>query len=715
MKQVFIKKGDVLVIEVPSPTINEDEILVQVHYSCISSGTELAGITMSAKPLYKKAMEKPQNIIKVFDLIKEKGIKDTILRIRSKVDIKSPVGYSAAGIVLETGKNITGFKLGDRVACAGAGIANHAEFIAVPQNLTVKVPENISLREASTVALGAIAMQGIRRADLRIGENAVIIGLGILGQLTHQILKASCIKTIGVDLNSSRIKKSVETGLNHGINPNEVNVVDEVIGKTNFLGADSVIITAASISNTVINQSIEMCRKKGKVIIVGDVALNIKREELYKKEIDLLISTSYGPGRYDEKYERKGFEYPYPYIRWTENRNMEAYLELISQSKIDVNVLIEKIYSIGNAEKAYKDLKDPSDAPLIILLEYGGKNLTDKKILLRSSTGRDNSITDTRIKVGIIGAGSFTKDIHLPNLEKLSDLFSIYAVCDKDSGNADNIAKRYRANYSTTDYDYIIQDSNVNMVIISTRHNLHAEIAIKAAEKGKAILLEKPMALNQVELENLMNILKKRRVPFTIGFNRRFSSISQKIYYLVSRRENPLIINYRMNAGYIPPDIWVQNEEGGGRNIGEACHIYDLFSYLTGAEVKEVSAISINPKSKNIMINDNFAALLKYNDGSVCNLTYASLGNSRFPKEVMDIYYDGKIISMKDFKELDVFGLSNHNMKLSFQDKGHLNEIKSFGEFIRNKDKPDIGPIPFWQLIQATEISFAVELQIKNS
>ncbi len=715
MKQVFIKRGDVLVIEVPSPTINEDEILVQVHYSCISSGTELAGIKMSAKPLYKKAMEKPKNIIRAFDLIKEKGIKNAILRIRDKINIKNPMGYSAAGIVLETGKNITGFKPGNRVACAGAGIANHAEFIAVPQNLTVKVPENISLREASTVALGAIAMQGIRRADLRIGENAVIIGLGILGQLTHQMLKASGVKTIGVDLNSSRIKKSIETGLNHGINPNEVNVVDEVIRKTNFLGVDSVIITAASISSTVINQSIEMCRKKGKVIIVGDVALNIKREELYKKEIDLLISTSYGPGRYDEKYERKGFEYPYSYVRWTENRNMEAYLELISQNKIDVNALIEKIYSIESAEKAYKDLKDSSKAPLIILIEYDDKSLPDKKILLRPSIGKNNNIIDERIKVGIIGAGSFTKDIHLPNLEKLSDLFSIYAVCDKDSGNADNIAKRYRANYSTTDYDYIIKDKNINMVIVSTRHNLHAEIAIKAAERGKAILLEKPMALNQTELENLINVLKKRRAPFTIGFNRRFSSISQKIYYLVSRRENPLIINYRMNAGYISPDIWIQNEEGGGRNIGEACHIYDLFGYLTGAEVEEVSAVSISPKSKNIMINDNFVVLLKYKDGSVCSLTYASLGNSRFPKEVMDIYYDGKIISMNDFKELNVFGLSNHDMKLSFQDKGHLNEIKSFGEFIKSKDKLDIGPIPLWQLIQTTGISFAVEFQVKNS
>jgi predicted dehydrogenase/threonine dehydrogenase-like Zn-dependent dehydrogenase len=714
MKQVFIKKGDVLVTDVPSPTVNEDEILVRVCFSCISSGTELAGIAMSAKPLYKKAMEKPQNISKVINMIKEKGIKDTILKIKSKTDSKNPTGYSASGIVLEAGKNIIGFKPGDRVACTGAGIANHAEFIAVPQNLSVKIPESVSFEEASTVALGAIAMQGTRRAGLSLGENAVIIGLGIIGQLTQQMLKASGIKTIGIDLDNSRIKKSMETGLDHGINPDEINAVDEVNRRTNGIGADAVIITAASSGNSIINEAIEMCRKKGKVIIVGDVALNIKREELYKKEIDLLISTSYGPGRYDEKYERKGFEYPYPYIRWTENRNMEAYLELISQKKINTSTLIEATYLASDALKAYEDIKE-SRAHLIVLLEYSSEDYSDKKGIMDYSNRKYTEIADSKIKVGIIGAGNFTRETHLPDLEKLPDLFNVYAICDKDSGNADNIAKRYGAGYSTTDYNDVIRDENVNMVIISTRHNLHAEIAIKAAERGKAILVEKPMALNQTELDDLVNVLRETAVPFSVGFNRRFSLIIKKIHELVADRENPLIINYRMNAGYIPPDIWIQNEEGGGRNIGEACHIYDLFNYLTGASVTEVSSVSIDPKSKNILANDNFVTLLKYDDGSVCTLTYTANGNEMFPKEIMDIYYDGKIINMNDFKELNVFGLKNRNLKLPFQDKGHLNEIKSFGEFIRDKNKSDIGPIPFWQLIQATEISFAVEHQIKNS
>ena len=713
MKQVFIKKGDILITEVPSPCINDDEILVQVYYSCISSGTELAGIKMSAKTLYRKAIEKPQNISKVLQMLKEKGLKDTISRVKGKTDVKSPVGYSAAGIVLEIGKNILGIKPGDRVACAGAGIANHAEFIAVPQNLTVKIPENVTFKEASTVAVGSIALQGIRRADLKLGETAVVIGLGMLGQLTVQMLKASAVKTIGIDLNPLRIDRALKCGLDIGINPNVEDVLNETARNTDGHGADAVIITAASSSDTVINQAVSLCRKKGKVVIVGDVLLNIKREELYKKEIDVLISTSYGPGRYDEKYERKGFEYPISYVRWTENRNMGAYLDLISKKKVILDNIIDKIYSLNEAEKAYQDLGKGSKPPIIALFEYNKEAKPEVKVLNANFNISSKDLSN-KINVGIIGAGNFTREVHLPNLQKLSDIFNILAICDRDAAIAEDIAKKYGAHYFTTDYEEIINDENINMVIISTRHNLHAEIAIKSAEKMKAILLEKPMALNQEELDKLILVLNKQKVPFMVGFNRRFSSFSAEIKEMVSKRVNPLIINYRVNAGYIPPEVWVHTEEGGGRNIGEACHIYDLFTYFTESEIKEVSAFSIDTKSENILNNDNFNALLKYNDGSVCSLTYTASGHKEVPKELMDIYFDGKTISLNDYRELTVFGISGKNKKNIFQDKGQLNELKAFGDFIKNKDKNDIGPIPLWQLNQATVISFEVERQIRN-
>ena len=310
MKQVFIKKGKALIDTVPGPIASDDEVLVQVGYSCISAGTEMAGIEASGKPLYKKAMDKPDQIRKVLESIRTSGLKDTIAKVQSKVEAKNPIGYSASGVVLETGKNIKSFKPGDRVACAGAGIANHAEFITVPENLMVRVPDELSLKDASTVTLGSIAMQGVRRCNPGLGENITVIGLGILGQLTVQMLKASGCKVIGIDIDQSRIDKALSLGLDIGLNPGKTEIVSEVARNTDGYGSDSVIITAASKSSIVINEAMEMCRRKGKVIIVGAVNLSLEREEFYKKELDLLISTSYGPGRYDERYEKKGFDYP---------------------------------------------------------------------------------------------------------------------------------------------------------------------------------------------------------------------------------------------------------------------------------------------------------------------------------------------------------------------------------------------------------------------
>lgn len=712
MKQVFIKKGNILVSEVPSPLISDNEILVQVYYSCISSGTELAGIKMSSKSLFKKILDKPQNINKVLAMIKEKGLKDTVSSVKNKIDIKAPLGYSASGIILETGKNISGLKPGDRVACAGAGIANHAEFISVPQNLTVKIPEKVSFKEASTMTLGAIALQGIRRADLRLGESAVVVGLGFLGQLIVQMLKAGGIKTIGTDINQFRIEKAQNSGLEIGINPNQADIVKEVYLSTDGHGADAVVITAASASDEIINQAIELCRKKGKVVIVGDVSLNIKREELYKKEIDLLISTSYGPGRYDEVYEKKGFEYPLSYVRWTENRNMAAYLNLISEGKIRLDDVTNNIYPIKDAKEAYDSLKTGDKAPLAILLEYNKEAEPETKIY--NADFKQYVKNNDKINVGIIGSGNFTKEVHLPNLQKLNNLYNILAICDKDASVSDEMTKKYDAKYSTTDYEEIINDKNIDMVIISTRHDLHAKITIKSAEKSKAIILEKPMALNQEELNNLILVLKQEKTPFMVGFNRRFSPLILQIKEILAKRINPMIINYRMNAGYIPPESWVQTEEGGGRNIGEACHIYDLFSYFTETEIKEISAFSIDTKSENILNNDNFSTILKFYDGSVCNLIYTALGHKEAPKELMDIYFDGKIVSLNDYKELKVHGVTGQDKKLGFQDKGQLNELRIFNDFIRSANKKDIGPIPLWQLNQATVLSFEIEKQLKN-
>ncbi|MFZ3136491.1 MAG: bi-domain-containing oxidoreductase [Thermodesulfovibrionales bacterium] len=705
MKQVFIRKGKVIVDEVPAPLVSANEVLVHVYYSCISSGTEVSGIEKSGKPLFKKIIDKPQNIRKVLDLLRNKGLSETIRKVKSKVDSKTPTGYSASGLVLEVGDNIKNIKVGDKVACAGAGIANHAEFIAAPENLVARIPENLSLKYASTVTLGSIALQGVRRCKPELGEFVVVIGLGILGQLTMQLLKLSGCNVIGIDLEQKRLDKALSLGLDMGFNPNKVNIVEEIIRSTNGYGADSAVITASSASSAVINQAMEMCRKKGKVVVVGDVSLNIERKHFYEKELDLLISTSYGPGRYDEKYELKGYDYPYAYVRWTENRNMKEYLSLLSENKINVKDLIEEVYKVEEAPKAFESLRRGGSKPLVVLLEYHRDLLLKERIVKTSY-----KIRQDKINVGVIGAGSFTREVHLPNLERLNKFYNIYAICCKSGNNAKSLAKQFGAVYATTDYTEILMDKNIDMVLISTRHNLHAKIAIDAANAGKAIFLEKPMALIVEELSKLIDTLEKTKVLFMVGFNRRFSPFALKIKEIISNRVNPIMVNYIMNAGFIPKDHWVHTEEGGGRNIGEACHIYDLFNYFTVSEVSLISAFSISPKTEQFNSNDNFVATIKYKDGSVCNLVYTALGSKEIPKEQVEIYVDGKIIYLNDYKELNFFGLNEKRMKKNIQDKGHYNELKYFGENIKNNKDSFI--IPLWQLIQATEISFEVEKQI---
>jgi predicted dehydrogenase/threonine dehydrogenase-like Zn-dependent dehydrogenase len=708
MKQVFNKKGEIIVGEVPAPIAGDDEILVQVYYSCISSGTEISVLKSQGKSLIRKALEKPQNIKKVLDMIREGGLVDSVARVRNKIDAKTQTGYSASGVVLETGKNIYDFKPGDFVACAGAGMANHAEFISVPSNLTVKLPEGLSLKTASTVALGAIALQGVRRCSPEIGSYVVVIGLGILGQITSQILKVSGCRVLGIDIDENRINKAMSFGLYKGINAKSYDMVNEIIQNTNGFGADAVIITAASESDSLINQSVEMCRRKGKVVIVGDVAINIKREEFYKRELDVLISTSYGPGRYDDNYEVKGFEYPYAYVRWTEKRNMDEYLKLVSEKKLDIDALIEGTFPAESAKEAYEYIKSERK-PLIVILEYNLELKPENKISFEYKAGRKEG----KINIGIIGAGSFTQDMHLPNLEKLKDIFNIYAICSKVGGETESLARQYKAYIATTDYNRILKDENIKLVLISTRHNLHAKIAVDALKAGKAVFVEKPMALNNSELLELKKIIEKTKIPYIVGFNRRFSPFSVKIKSIIKNRANPLLINYRMNAGYIPKEHWVHSEEGGGRNIGEACHIYDLFNFFTDSEFYSISAYSITPLSKQYLVNDNFSATIKYKNGSVCNLIYTSMGSRVAPKEQMDVYFDGKDLYLNDFKELYLYDARSKLLAKGIQDKGHFNELKSFGEYLKGNNKVQI--IPLWQLIQATEISFEVEKQIKEN
>ncbi|APH14794.1 ketopantoate reductase PanE/ApbA family protein [Clostridium sporogenes] len=708
MKQVLVKQGQAITDNIPAPVVSDNGVLVKVMYSCISAGTEMMGINESGKSLVKKAMEQPEKVKKAFNMFKSGGLNAVLGKVKDMGSGK-PTGYSAAGVIIGIGKNIKDLKIGDRVACAGAGIANHAEYIDVPRNLVMRIPEGVSFDLACTVTLGGIALQGVRRADVRLGEIVAVVGMGILGQLQIQMLKASGCRVIGVDIDDRRLNIAKENGCDCILNSKNTDVVKEIEKITEGYGVDVVLITAATSSNEILSQAFGMCRRKGKVVLVGVVGNEYNREDMYKKELDFIISTSYGPGRYDPMYEEEGIDYPYAYVRWTENRNMEEYLRLVSNNKIELDTLIEKVYEIDKADKAYEELKNGENKPLMILLKYS-EEMPDK-IERTVYVNEKVQKKDCKINVAIVGAGGFAKEMHLPNLQKLKDTYNIYSVMSRTGTNAKAIAAQYEASYATTDYNDIINDPNVDMIMICTRHNLHAEMAIEAMKKGKAVFVEKPMALNEYELEKVLKTIEETKVPYTVGFNRRFSKYAVEVKKHIKDRLNPIIVNYQMNAGYIPLDFWVHTKEGGGRIIGEGCHIFDLFNYFTDSEVATVSVDSISAETDNISHRDNVVITLKYKDGSICTLTYTSLGNNSYSKEFCEVYCDGKIIIIDDYKKINGYGVKVENIQSSNSDKGQYEEILEFSKVIKSGENYSI---PVWQLEQASKISYLVEMELNK-
>jgi len=714
LKQVLIKQGRAVLEEVPAPQTEPGTVLVQVDHSCISIGTEMSGIKSSGMPLWKKALQQPEKVQKVFSMIAAQGLSQTKNLIDNKLQAGTPTGYSAAGIVLAVGDGIKDIKAGDRVACAGAQCAHHAEVICVPRNLTVKIPDNLDFMQASTVTLGSIAMQGVRRAKPSLGESFVVIGLGILGQLTVQLLKANGCRVIGTDLDRKRIDLALKMGMDCGIHPDDGNDIEQVARLTDGIGADGIIITAATPSDAVISTAFNMCRKKGRVVLVGDVGLNLNRADFYQKELDFFISSSYGPGRYDRNYEEEGLDYPVAFVRWTENRNLAEFLHLMSDGKINVKPLIGAIYPIERATEAYEQLKTGSDKPLMVLLSY--PKVAEEKISSIIVNPLSKPVGDGQIRIALIGAGGFAKGMHLPNIQSLKNWFHLQAVISRTGHNALAVAKQYGADYSGTDYRQVLSDPDIDAVLIATRHNLHAEMALEALKAGKHVLVEKPLALTSGELVKIKNFFASRTgqpSPVLLtGFNRRFSIYARQIFDWVQNRSNPMIMNYRMNAGYIPLDHWVHSGEGGGRNIGEACHIYDLFTFLTHSKANNVSVQAIVPKTNYYSRYDNFIVTIEFEDGSLGILIYTALGAKDYSKELLEIYEDGNVFKLDDYRKLTVFGCKSKSIGTKSFDKGHLSELKAFAEAVQNGGE---WPIPLWQQIQATEIALKVDEIMKGN
>jgi predicted dehydrogenase/threonine dehydrogenase-like Zn-dependent dehydrogenase len=698
VKQVLIRSGGVGIENVPAPTAGRRSVLVRVEWSCVSAGTEGASVGMSALPLYRRALKQPEHAKRALEIARNEGFIRTYKRVRGQLAAGLPTGYSAAGVVVGVGEEVDGFAIGDRVACAGAGIANHAELIDVPVNLVARVPDGVDLADAATVTLGAIVLQGIRRAAPTLGEAVGVIGLGIIGQLTVQMLRANGCRALVTDLDPGRVAHAVA----HGAEDASGDFAERCRVLTGGFGADAVIVTAATTSSEPMHDAAQACRRKGRVVIVGDVGLELRRSDLYAKELDVVMSTSYGPGRYDDVYELEGRDYPIGFVRWTENRNMEEYLRLVSIGAVRLGALDRRTYAVDDAQRAF------DEKPLLALLEYPERaEASTRTVRLRTVAAREGVV-----RVALVGAGGFAQGSHVPNLLKLRDRFQLRAVVSRTGSTAKAVADRSEAAYATTDLDEVLGDPEIDLVLISTRHDLHAEQALRSLRAGKHTFVEKPLALNEEQLGEIETFFESRDAPVLMtGFNRRFSPAAVRAREVLTQRTTPLVAEYRMNAGYIPLDHWVHGPEGGGRNIGEACHVYDLFDALVGDfAVEDVTARAIRADGTRLAANDNFVATVAYADGSVCTLTYTALGHRDHPKERMEVFADGIVLALDDYKSMQVAGRGS-GWRGTTQQKGHIEELEALAAALRSGGP---WPISLEEQARAMRIAFAVEEQIRG-
>jgi predicted dehydrogenase/threonine dehydrogenase-like Zn-dependent dehydrogenase len=704
MKQVLqnYKTGKLELAEVPAPALKSGGILVKNHYSLVSAGTEKAVIEFAKQSLASKARSRPDLAKQVLNKIKTDGLLSTYRAAMQRLDEPVPLGYSCAGEVIEVGRGAEEFVKGDLVACGGGGYASHAEVVFVPKNLVVRIPDNMSMKEAAFVTLGAIAMQGVRRAELTPGEHVAVIGLGLIGQLTVQILQAYGFPVLGLDVSQRQVEKALKLGLQEGavIGQDDVEKVASVF--SDGQGVDAVIITAATKSNEPVELAGRICRDKGQVSAVGDVKMDIPRNIYYEKELDFRISRSYGPGRYDPDYEEKGIDYPIGYVRWTEKRNMEQFLRLISIGHLDVKPMITHIFKIEDALKAYElILENPNKEDFTaVLLEYDPAKEHKPTVILTKGEKRVSG-SDV-VNVGLIGGGGFAKSTILPNLKKL-DKVRIKAVATATGRSAKDIAKKYGCEYATTDYREILHDEDIHLVIIATRHNLHVPLTIEALKRGKNVHVEKPLALNMKQLKAVIEAERDSQGRLIVGFNRRFAIQTSKAKKLFSKRKTPLMIHYRINAGYIPPDHWVHDPvQGGGRIIGEVCHFVDFLQFVTGAAPERVYATKISG-SGNVISEDNVNITIDFVDGSRGSILYTALGSKSMPKEYIEIFGNGKNMIINNFKTGSFLSLT--------QDKGHYGEFKAFIEAILN-GKPS--PISVADLALTTLVTFKIHESLKQ-
>ena len=687
MKQILInpKERKIITGDVPAPLCKDEGVLIQVQYSLISTGTELASFKQAGDSYLKKAMTNKEFRDKAIDFVKSQGIKKSINLLSGKENF-NPTGYSGAGIVIEIGRNVADLNIGDKVAYGGV---SHAEIVCAPRNFVVKLPDTAEFKDAAFTTLGSIAMQGVRRAKVELGETVLVIGLGLVGQLVNQLLQVAGCHVIGSDLSEKRIELARDFGLEKGIIANKEDIVKEVRDYTDRIGIDAVIICAQSRSSEIVNQAMEVCRERGRVVVVGDVGLNLQRQPLYLNELDLMISRAYGPGSYDKNYVEKGIDYPIGYIKWTANRNMEEFVKLISQGKVNVKKLISKEFDIADVQSAYETLLDNKEYVIAVVLKYNQPDVVKPISRILTTSERKIGRSKDNINVAVIGTGGISKGYHLPNLKKIKGA-NIYAIVSGTGVNAKKVAKEYNAKYCTTDYKEVLDDEQVDCVLIATHHNLHKVMIIESAKAGKHIYVEKPMAMNYEDVKEIVKTIKDTGVIMTVGTNRRYSPLSNIAKEVIKKKGKPVLINYRINTTTLPLGHWVNDPvEGGGRIIGETPHFFDLMYWLLDSEPIQISAECVDSDKKRMIKENNIVSTIKFADGSIASLSYCDFGNTKFSRERVEIFTGGTVIEINDFREIRTSdGL---HKKYNFLNIGLHESMENFIAVLQGKETLELG------------------------
>ncbi len=708
MKQILqnMKSGVLTVADVPLPNVQGGQVLVRNAVSLISAGTEKSKIDLGKKSLLGKAKERPDLVKQVIQKVKNEGFWNTFTAVQAKLNSENALGYSSSGIVVGVADDVTEFRVGDRVACAGAGYASHAEMIAVPKNLCIRLPENVNFEAGAFGTLGAIALQGVRVAEPTLGEAFVVIGLGLLGQITVQLLKANGCRVFGVDVDEQKLNLAKEFGADICAAPNEAKHLIKEWSRGR--GADGVLITAATSSNDPIELAGEVSRLKGRVVVVGLVGMDIPRQIYYERELTLQMSMSYGPGRYDAEYEERGHDYPFAYVRWTESRNIEAFLDLVADGSLKLEKLITHRFPIEEGETAYNLIEGKGKEPYLgILLQYD----TEKELASKIEIQPKQSISANKVSVGMIGAGSYARKFLLPNLKANSVEFNSIATASGLS--AKDIGSQYGFASCVSNSDDVLQDKNTNLVVIATRHDSHADLARKALLEDKHVFVEKPLAMNDEELDSVIEAAKNSQGKLMVGFNRRFSPLAKTAKEFFSNRQSPLSILYRVNAGRIPRDSWIQDEkQGGGRIIGEVCHFIDLMHYLTDSVTTRVYAESIVSRNNEVVGEDSVFINMRFADGSNGTIAYLAEGDKSFPKEYLEIYGEGKTFVLDDFRRASMFKSGKEmTKKMSGQDKGQAEEIRTVCSVVLGKED---APISLEDLVATTRATFRIRESIRT-